>query len=97
MNFRIGDFAYFAKTLDDPEVVTDQETLDSNDPLKQEREHNYIGMIAEARADDPKDVRLRILYAYWPEELPQGRQPYHGMKEVIMSNHMVSEPVLLRS
>lgn len=45
-------------------------------------------MITEARADDARKVYVRVMYAYWPEELPRGRQSYHGMKEVVMSNHM---------
>ena len=45
-------------------------------------------MITEARADDARKVYVRVMYAYWPEELPQGRQSYHGVKEVVMSNHM---------
>lgn len=88
MDFKIGDFAYFAKNLSPPEDPTDEEVLASYDPLAWERENFYLGMIADVRADNAQEVYLRILYAYWPEELPQGRQSYHGMKEVIMSNHM---------
>jgi hypothetical protein len=42
-------------------------------------------------------VYARVYWMYWPEELPpgthdgkkivQGRQPYHGMHELIASNH----------
>ena len=74
--------------MEPPEQYTEEEILASNDPLKYERKNYYLGMIADARASDPQEVYLRILYAYWPEELPQGRQPYHGVKEVILSNHM---------
>ena len=88
MDFKKGDFAYFAKTLGPPENISDEEVLASDDPLAYERENYYLGMIADARANSAQMVCLRILYAYWPEELPQGRQSYHGMKEVILSNHM---------
>jgi len=33
-------------------------------------------------------VFLRIEWLYRPEDLPTGRQPYHGTSEVIPSNHM---------
>jgi hypothetical protein len=62
--------------------------LASNDPLAFEKETFYLGKIADIRADSAQEVYMRIIYAYWPEELPEGRQSYHGTKEVIMSNHM---------
>lgn len=88
MEFRKGSFAYFAQRLKSPEVTSEEETLASDDPLKDERENYFLAMISEAKAEGPTMVYVRVMYAYWPEELPQGRQPYHGMKEVIMSNHM---------
>ena len=33
-------------------------------------------------------VYLRVVWMYWPRELPWGPQYYHGMNEVIASNHM---------
>ena len=88
MELRVGDFAYFAKNVVEPRELSEEEILASKDPLQDERENNYLAMVAEARAEERTSVYLRVMYAYWPEELPQGRQPYHGMKEVVMSNHM---------
>ena len=88
MELRVGDFAYFAKNVVEPRKLSEDEILASKDPLKDERENNYLAMVAEARAEERTNVYLRVMYAYWPEELPEGRQPYHGMKEVVMSNHM---------
>lgn len=42
----------------------------------------------EVRAKDENHVYLRVFWMYSPDELPQGRQPYHGKTEVIASNHM---------
>jgi hypothetical protein len=40
------------------------------------------------RAKDNQHVYLRLFWLYWPDELPSGRQPYHGANEFIMSNAM---------
>jgi hypothetical protein len=42
----------------------------------------------EVRAKDNQHVYLRVFWLYWPDELPNGRQPYHGANEFIMSNAM---------
>ena len=42
----------------------------------------------EVRAKDNQHVYLRVFWLYWPDELPHGRQPYHGANELIMSNAM---------
>jgi hypothetical protein len=72
----IRDFVYVAKTLPPKEV------------LAFERENFSIGRIEDVRVDNTGKIYTRIRYAYWPEELPQGRQSYHGIAEVIWSNHM---------
>ena len=38
------------------------------------------------RAQQRWDVWVRVLWYYRPEELPTGRQPYHGKKEIIKSS-----------
>lgn len=59
----------------------------------------YLGRIVEIRAADTEHVDLLVSWLYLPEEIPKvkqswdgkwvkGRQPYHGMREVIASNHM---------
>ena len=48
----------------------------------------WVARVLEIRAIDEAHVYLRIYWLYWPDELPGGRQPYHGAKELIASNHM---------
>lgn len=58
----------------------------------------WIGYIIELRVDDVSDCFLRIFWLYRPDDLPkgtlcagellpEGRQPYHGHHEMIISNH----------
>jgi len=39
-----------------------------------------------ARILEIRDTLIRVLWYYSPEELPKGRQPYHGQYEVIKSS-----------
>ena len=48
----------------------------------------WVARVLEIRARDPSNIYLRVHWAYWPEDLPGGRQPYHGKNELIGSNHM---------
>lgn len=48
----------------------------------------WIAELLEIRAVDPAHVFLRIFWLYRPEDLPEGRQGYHGDDEVIPSNQM---------
>ena len=36
----------------------------------------------------PDRVFLRVSWLYRPEDLPGGRQYYHGKRELVMSNHI---------
>jgi len=47
-----------------------------------------VAKVLEVRAKDNQHVYLRVFWLYWPDELPNGRQPYHGANEFIMSNAM---------
>jgi hypothetical protein len=47
-----------------------------------------VGKVLEVKAENTAEVWLRVFWLYWPEELPQGRQDYHGSQELVMSNHM---------
>ncbi|KAL3584887.1 hypothetical protein FPOAC2_14668 [Fusarium poae] len=59
---------------------------------------DWVARVLEIRASDEHHVYARVYWMYWPYELPrgthdgkktvQGRQPYHGAKELIASNHM---------
>lgn len=60
-------------------------------------EADWVAYILEIRASDPDHVYVRIYWMYRPDDLPrgtndgmrviQGRQSYHGMDELIASNH----------
>ena len=53
-----------------------------------DQQNFWPAKVLEVRASDAQHVYLRVIYLYWPEELPMGRQDYHGKSEVIMSNYM---------
>ena len=65
-------------------------------PVKKS-DDDWVARILEIRASDEHHVYARVFWMYWPDELPpgtqdgkktvQGRQPYHGMNELIASNH----------
>ncbi|KAL2132279.1 hypothetical protein VTI74DRAFT_3993 [Chaetomium olivicolor] len=77
-----------------------QKAVNNNDPLQRRKksEGDRVARILEIRASDEHHVYARVYGMYWPDELPQathdgrktaqGRQPYHGMNELIASNHM---------
>ncbi|KAK7205888.1 hypothetical protein BZA70DRAFT_277351 [Myxozyma melibiosi] len=47
----------------------------------------WVGRVLEIRATDPTRVYVRIFWMYWPNELPGGRRPYHGKRELVASCH----------
>ncbi|KAK3996422.1 hypothetical protein QBC44DRAFT_231900 [Cladorrhinum sp. PSN332] len=77
-----------------------QKAVGSSDPMqpRKKSDDDWVARILEIRASDEHHVYARIYWMYWPDELPQGthdgrrqiqsRQPYHGMNELIASNHM---------
>ena len=56
--------------------------------LEYDRANLWVAKVLEVRAKDNQHVYLRVFWLYWPDELPNGRQPYHGANEFIMSNAM---------
>ncbi|CCX30182.1 Similar to hypothetical protein [Tuber melanosporum Mel28]; acc. no. XP_002840073 [Pyronema omphalodes CBS 100304] len=60
----------------------------STKPVEQTEENFWVAQVLEIRAKDEEHVYLRVYWMYRPEELPQGRQQYHGREELIHSNHM---------
>ncbi|KAI9851768.1 MAG: hypothetical protein M1838_002845 [Thelocarpon superellum] len=48
----------------------------------------WVAHVAEIRACSAKQVFLRVLWFYWPEDLPKGAELYHGKDELVASNHM---------
>ncbi|ORY66187.1 uncharacterized protein BCR38DRAFT_338987 [Pseudomassariella vexata] len=65
---------------------------------RKKSDDDWVARILEIRASDEHHVYARVYWMYWPDELPpgtqdgrrmvQGRQPYHGVNELIASNHM---------
>ncbi|RMD40087.1 hypothetical protein DV735_g5061, partial [Chaetothyriales sp. CBS 134920] len=55
--------------------------------LNYQRTNTWVGKIQETRAEDEHRVFLRVFWLYWPQELPDGPQPYHGQQELVLSNH----------
>ena len=76
-----------------------QKAIDDNDPMQQRKksDDDWVARILEIRASDEHHVYARVYWMYWPDELPQGtqdgkktvqgRQPYHGINELVASNH----------
>lgn len=64
---------------------------------RKKTDDDWVARILEIRASDEHHVYARVYWMYWPDELPQGthdgkrivhgRQPYHGVNELIASNH----------
>jgi len=48
----------------------------------------WIARVLEVRASSPASVYIRVFWMYWPSELPEGAQHYHGKNELVASNHM---------
>ncbi|KAA8895590.1 hypothetical protein FN846DRAFT_329200 [Sphaerosporella brunnea] len=48
----------------------------------------WVARVLEIRAKDEAHVYLRVYWMYWPDELPNKRQSYHGARELLASNHM---------
>jgi hypothetical protein len=59
-----------------------------DEKLAFDRANFWVGLVSEFRAEDHENVYVRLFWLYWPEELPMGRQPYHGKRELVMSNHV---------
>ncbi|KAK6541244.1 hypothetical protein TWF694_008610 [Orbilia ellipsospora] len=47
----------------------------------------WVARVLQIKASDSSHVYLRVAWFYWPDELPMGRQDYHGVNELIESNH----------
>jgi hypothetical protein len=80
--FELGD-TIFVNSQEQPEdeVKEDEEpkTIDDTDNTL------WVAHIIEVRAQNAWNVWVRIEWFYRPDELPGGRQPYHGRREVIKS------------
>ena len=66
------------------EIVLVNQSTDLNHNI----EEHWVAHVKEIRASDPLHAFLRVYWLYWPDELPTGRQPYHGKRELVPSNAM---------
>jgi hypothetical protein len=69
--------------------VNSQETPDEQSAERTFEETDtmvWIASILEIRAMNPWNVLVRIKWFYRPDDLPNGRQPYHGTNEIINSH-----------
>ncbi|RBQ68158.1 hypothetical protein VDGD_04498 [Verticillium dahliae] len=94
-------FIYISNGMASP--TNNQVKVDENG-VRQRMPNEWVGRILEIRAADEHHVYARIYWMYWPEELPvqtkddgkfvarAGRQPYHGVNELIASNHSTYPP-----
>jgi len=57
-------------------------------PLSDILQDQWVAKVLEVRAGDEQHVYLRVYYMFRPEDLPEGRQWYHGSNELIASNEM---------
>lgn len=48
----------------------------------------WAARVLEIKGLDQAHVYLRVMWFYVPEDLPHGRQEYHGAEELIASNDM---------
>ncbi|KAF2001214.1 hypothetical protein P154DRAFT_521930 [Amniculicola lignicola CBS 123094] len=71
--FNIGECIYVQAAA--------EENADPNAPIP-----DWVGKVLEVRGEDMYNVFVRVVWFYRPEDLPGGRQPYHGENELIASN-----------
>ena len=70
-------------------IISRFQTLPKSEhPLDPDTHVPCTARILEIRALNPQNVYVRVYWLYRPEEIPGGRQPYHGRRELIASNHM---------
>ncbi|KAK6533179.1 hypothetical protein TWF281_007331 [Arthrobotrys megalospora] len=83
----LGDYVSFVQsgaTFKKGEIIEVKRPGDDGIPGQRKE---WIAKILEIKAIDPAHVYARIAWFYWPEDLPMGRQEYHGRNEAIESNH----------
>jgi hypothetical protein len=75
-NFRVGDDV----------LVMQDETNDERSDLPTDLKGRWVGRILEIRALDHTNVFVLVNWYNRPEDLPKGRQPHHGMSEILATN-----------
>ena len=83
-NFSVGNTIYVNHVS--PVPVPPNQDASEAERLAYDKANLWIGKILECRASDASHVFLRVMWLYWPDELPMGRQSYHGSRELVASN-----------
>lgn len=84
--FEVNDIVLVAKDEEDPDPKEKSSKRASS--VAGLIENKWVAQVLEVRAGDEQHVYLRINWLFRPEDLPIGRQPYHGAMEIIPSNDM---------
>ncbi|KAF2261859.1 hypothetical protein CC78DRAFT_521136 [Lojkania enalia] len=74
-SIELGDCIYVTASADE-DVALDA-------PIR-----GWVAKVLHVRAHDPSHVFLLVAWMYRPEDLPNGRKPYHGNYELIASNDL---------
>ncbi|SCV61335.1 uncharacterized protein FFFS_15904 [Fusarium fujikuroi] len=92
--YNTESFVYVANELS----KENKKAQDHGLSIYKKNKDEWVARILEIRASDEAHVYARIYWMYRPEDLPlgtvdgdkktHGRQPYHGVNELIASNHM---------
>lgn len=61
-------------------------TRDGTVSSRVERDEEWAARVVEITGFDQAHVYLRVMWYYNPEDLPRGREEYHGSEELIRSN-----------
>jgi BAH domain len=81
--FELND-TIFVNSLEHPEE-DNKEDDDVPKTIDETDNSLWVAQVVEVRAQNAWNVFARIEWFYRPDELPLGRQPYHGKREVIKS------------
>ncbi|KIW92176.1 uncharacterized protein Z519_07160 [Cladophialophora bantiana CBS 173.52] len=84
-SYTVGEFVYVNRH--DPGPPAPPADASEDEKLQCDKDNLWVGLIAEFRGGASK-VLVRLFWLYWPHELPMGRQPYHGKRELVLSNHV---------
>ncbi len=84
--YSAGHIVYVNRHLPIPPAPATDASEDEK--LAFDRQNFWVGLVSEFRAANQEKVWVKLFWLYWPEELPMGRQPYHGKRELVLSNHV---------
>jgi hypothetical protein len=83
-SFRVNDTIFI--NSQDQVNNGNQEDGDASKTIEDMDETLWVASIVDIRAHDSSNVWVKVKWFYRPNELPHGREPYHGSKEVIKSS-----------